>query len=393
MSLESAKHVTPKRIVVLVYIVRCPLGGMAWHYLQYAMGLKRLGHDVLVLEDSEDYGCCYDPARHLTDADPAYGLRFADSVFKKTGLGDQWVYHDAHKNQWYGPRADSAIQFCQSADLLINISGANPIRPWLESIPRRAFIDTDPVFEQVRQLTVQHRRERADQHNVFFSFGESIGTPHGQVPDDGHPWQPTRQPVVLDTWPVMPLPDTGALTTVMQWDSYPTREYGGQHYGMKAQSFEPYFDLPSLCPNATFEIALGSPEAPRDRLESCGWHLSDPLEATHDPWTYQDFIRRSLGEFSVAKHGYVAANTGWFSERSACYLASGRPVIVQETGFSEHLPTGEGLLTFSTPEQAADCISRVLSDRTGHAAAARQIAESSFDSDTVLTQLLKDMDE
>lgn len=392
MPSDLAKSRKPKRIVVLVYLVRFPLGGMAWHYLQYAMGLKKLGHDVLIVEDSEDYPCCYDPSRHVTDTDPTYGLAFAQRVFDRTGLGDQWAYHDAHENQWHGPHATDAIEFCESADLIINISGANPIRPWLQAAPQRVLIDTDPVFEQVRQLTVPGRHERASQHNAFFSFGENVGTRDWAVPADGWPWRRTRQPIVLDAWPVTQLPESAAFTTVMQWDSYPAREYDGKFYGLKAQSFEPYFDLPVRCKGTTLELALGSPEAPRDRLLAHGWKLSDPLVATEDPWTYQSFIQRSLGEFSVAKHGYVTANTGWFSERSACYLASGRPVVVQDTGFSNHLPTGRGLLGFTTPDEAADCIQSVLSDPEGHAKAARAVAESHFDSDAVLSRLLIDLE-
>lgn len=392
MSSELAKSFRPKRIVVLVYLVRCPLGGMAWHYLQYAMGLMRLGHDVLVLEDSEDYPCCYDPSRHTTDTVPAYGLDFAKRVLDRTGLGDRWAYHDAHTNTWHGPRNADAVDFCKDADLMLNISGANPVRPWLRGIPVRAFIDTDPVFEQVRQLTVPHRHERAAQHNAFLSFGECVGKPGWAVPDDGWPWRPTRQPIVLDAWPVTPVPTSAAFTTVMQWDSYPAREYGGKHYGLKAQSFGPYLGLPGRCAGAALDLALGSPEAPRDLLVEHGWRLSDPLAATLDPWAYQSFIQRSLGEFSVAKHGYVAAHTGWFSERTACYLASGRPAVVQDTGFSEHLPTGKGLFAFTTPDEAADAIGRVMSDPPGNAEAAREIAVQHFSSDVVLTSLLNDLE-
>lgn len=390
MPSDSVQPDRPLRIAVLVYIVRFPLGGMAWHYLQYTMGLKRLGHEVLVLEDSEDYPCCYDPSRHVTGTDPAYGLGFAKKIFDCTGLGVDWAYHDAHTNQWHGPRGADAVEFCKSADLMLNISGANPVRPWLETIPKRVLIDTDPVFEQVRQLTVPHRHERAAMHNTFFTFGECVGTPGWAVPDDGWPWRRTRQPVVLDAWPVTPPPppESGAFTTVMQWDSYPARAYDGKQYGLKAQSFDPYFDLPGRCGDATLELALGSPDAPRERLQRCGWLLSDPLAATLDPWSYQAFIQRSLGEFSVAKHGYVTAHTGWFSERTACYLASGRPAVVQDTGFSEHLPTGRGLLTFTNPDEAVAAIRAVTMDPVAHGMAAREVAEQCFGSGAVLKELI-----
>lgn len=389
----SNKQSAPRRVVVLVYIVRFPLGGMAWHYLQYAMGLKRLGHEVLMLEDSEDYPCCYDPSRHVTDTDPAYGLAFAKNTLDRTGLADDWAYHDAHTGRWHGPRRTDATAFCRSADLLINISGANPVRPWLEQVPRRVLIDTDPVFEQVRQLTVPHRRERAAMHNAFFTFGECVGTPGWAVPDDGWPWRPTRQPVVLDAWPVTPVKASAPLTTVMQWDSYPAREYNGKHYGLKAQSFDPYLTLPGRCADTTLELALGSPDAPRQRLLENGWRLSDPIAATLDPWSYQSFIQGSLGEFSVAKHGYVAGHTGWFSERTACYLASGRPAVVQDTGFSGHLPTGKGLFAFKSPDEAAVAIEAIRSDPQGHAVEARRIAETEFNAQHVLTRLLNHLDE
>src|SRR5262249_31602723 len=149
--------------------------------------------------------------------------------------------------------------------------------------------------------------------------------------------------VVLDAWPVTPVPRSGRFTTVLQWDSYPTLEHDGRRFGMKSESFEPFFELPThTC--ASLELALGSAVAPRAELEAAGWRLRSPLGPTATPWSYRCYIRRSLAEFSVAKHGYVAAWTGWFSERSANYLASGRPVVCQDTGFSEILPTGEGLL-------------------------------------------------
>ncbi|MHC4516780.1 MAG: glycosyltransferase [Planctomycetota bacterium] len=375
------------RILVLGYVVRRPLGGGTWPTLQYALGLLRLGHDVWFLEDSEDYGCCYDPSRHITDEDPTYGLAYAKGVFERTGLGDRWAYYDAHQNTWHGPAGNRVPDIAAAADLLLNVSGINPIRPWLEQVPHRAYIDIDPAFEQVRQLTDQHRRERALQHSVFFTDGENIPTGKAEVPDDGIGWQTIRQPVVMDAWPVTPADPKARFTTVMLWDSYEPREHEGYRFGMKSESFGPYLDLPQRT-GPIFELALGSPNAPRSMLRDKGWSIADPLEITKDPWTYQRYIQQSKGEFTVAKHGYVVSNCGWFSERSAHYLASGRPVITQETGFSEWLPTGAGLFSFSSPEGVITALEELDRDYSYHCREARALAEQYFDSDKVLSRLV-----
>lgn len=376
------------RVVVLGYIVRCPLGGMAWHHLQYVLGLHRLGHDVWFVEDSDDVPwSCYDPARGVTDADPAYGLAFAKSAFDRVGLGDRWAYYDAHTSRWLGPAAGGILGECQSADLVLNVSGANPLRPWLMTPPVRAYIDTDPAFTQIRNLTDPCRRERTSRHTVFFSFGEGIAAGTSSVPDDGVRWQPTRQPVVPDAWEVRPGPPGGRFTTVMQWDSYPSREFGGRRFGMKSASFAEYLDLPRRL-GPVLELAVGGASTPHRELREHGWHVRPWLPPSRDPWTYQRYIRRSKGEFSVAKHAYVTSRSGWFSERSANYLASGRPVVVQDTGFSGILPTGAGLLAFTSLDEAAEALEEVSARYAAHQRAAREVAAEHFDAGKVLRSLL-----
>ena len=162
------------RILVLGYVVRRPLGGGVWPTMQYVLGLMRLGHDALFLEDSEDYGTCYDPTRHVTDEDPTYGLQFATEVFERHGLAERWAYYDAHKDEWHGSCSARIDELCSTADLVINASAFNPIRPWLEQVPHRAYIDFDPAFEQVRQLTDRDRRERASKHSIAPAFLASL---------------------------------------------------------------------------------------------------------------------------------------------------------------------------------------------------------------------------
>lgn len=373
------------RIVVLGYIVRGPLGGLCWHHAQYAMGLQDLGHEVCFLEDSgTSQYCCFHPLRGVTEADPSYGLGFAADLFKPLAI--DWAYYDRHRGQWHGPASPRALELCRSADVVINLSLANPLDHGLEETPVRIAVDTDPLFTQVRNLTDPARRALTASHNRFFTFGENL--PHPGSPDDGFAWRPTRQPVVLRLWPVREAPERAPFTTVMQWDSYPPREWEGVTYGQKSHSFQEFFDLPRHCPEA-LELVLGSPSAPRDRLQSAGWKLRNPNQAALTPAAFQDYLRASKAEFTVAKHGYVAGRSGWFSERSANYLASGRPVVTQDTGFSTWVPVGAGVISFRDCGQALAAIEEVAGNLRKHSRAARELASAYFDSMAVLSRMLE----
>ena len=375
------------RVLVLGYMVRGPLGGVAWHHLQYVLGLRELGHEVYFFEDSDDFESCYDPVQGETIADPSFGIEFARSAFARVGLSECWAYYDAHTQTWLGPCARRALELCRTADVCLNVSGVNPLRDWLLEVPVRVLIDTDPAFTQIRHLSDAAAMKAALRHNAFFSFGENIGAADCSIPDDGLTWQATRQPVALDAWPVTRGPRDGTFSTIMQWESYPERRYDGRVYGMKSLSFPPYFDLPRRL-EARFEIALGSDCAPRDRLREFGWIVGDPYEASRDPWVYQRFIQRSKAEFSVAKQGYVATACGWFSDRSASYLASGRPVVTQETGFSRWLKAEGGVVAFRSPDEAIAAIEDVCQDYERHCRCAREVVEEFFDARLVLPSLL-----
>ena len=377
-------------IVVLGYIVRGPLGGLVWHHLQYVLGLKLMGHNVLFVEDSDDYDSCFNPLTCTTTQDPSYGLEFTRQTFNSAGIGDCWAYHDAHKNQWHGPQASAAVKFCRSADLLLNLSAVNPLRSWFDNIPTRALIDTDPVFTQIKHVKDAEVLDRAEQHTHFLSFGENIGKTMCTVPSDGLPWQPTRQPVVISCWANNTQPAGDSFTTIMQWDSYPSAELNGIQYGLKSASFDPYVDLPNRT-GSKLELALGSANAPRQRLKQNGWILKDPLEVTKTASSYQHYIQQSKAEFAISKHGYVNTHSGWFSERSANYLASGRPVIVQSTGFTQWLETGNGVLTFKSPDEAIEAIETVELTYEAQSDAARDIAFKYFDHKTILKQLLESL--
>jgi hypothetical protein len=376
-------------IVVLGYIIRGPVGGMAWSDLHYFMGLTALGHQVYFIEDSGDSPwCCYDPSRNTTDTDPSYGLQFAKDIFAKIGLPDRWAYYDAHASRWTGPCADRVHHIFASADLMLDLGGVNALRPWLLDIPIRVLIDKDPLFTQIGHINDPKKIEQAAQHTGFFSLGENFGRAGCTIPADGLPWQPTRHPIFLDYWPALPSHPKGMLTTVMLWDSYRSVEYQGVHYGMKSDSFQAFLELPASV-GPIFELAAGGPSAPRDLLASKQWRTQDPLEVACDPWLYRQYIERSKAEFTVAKRGYVVSWSGWFSERSAAYLASGRPVVTQETGFSEWLEAGIGVIPFTSLPEAVAAIEDLDCRYEDHCERAREIAVDYFDSRKILPRLIE----
>jgi hypothetical protein len=273
---------------------------------------------------------------------------------------------------------------------LLNLSGINPVRPWMERVPIRIFVDTDPVFTQIRQAQDPAARARAERHNRFLTFGEGLIEAPGDVPMDHFPWRATRQPICLPCWEAHPASAGRPWTTVMQWESYPAVEHDARRYGMKSESFWAIEGLPPLV-RPRLQLALGGSAAPRRRLRGKGWSVVNPVRVTTTPARYHSYLAASRGELTVAKHGYVVSQSGWFSERSANYLASGKPVVTQETGFSKFIPTGEGLFAFSTMEEAVGAIEAVESDYERHCRAAREIAEEYFDARKVLAKLLDDV--
>ena len=259
--------------------------------------------------------------RNVTDADPTYGLAFAARTFEKVGLGDRWVYYDAHTERWLGPCCDRVPDLCRSADLLLNLGNSNPMRPWYLQIPARALVDTDPAFTQIRNLTDPALRARALQHTVFFSFGENIAAGSSTTPGDGLCWQATRQPVVLDAWPVTPGPVHARFSTVMQWDSYAVQQYQGRRYGMKSESFQGYWELPARA-GPIFELALGSGNAPfknfnttKDAIASItklmGSHTAKGGFYYHHSLKPQSSFANNNGQISFANDAANPFDTGY----------------------------------------------------------------------------------
>lgn len=373
----------PLKILCSGFLVRYPVGGFSWHHLQYLVGFQRLGHEVLYVEDSGWQNSCYDPSLNQMTGDSSYGRQYLSELLRPHGLENHWCYL-GENGLSHGRSRTELAQFCNECDVYFNLSNINCI-PETQDCRRRVLVDTDPVFTQIKAHGLGGAF--SDYHRLF-TYGENVNQDGCTMPTGVARWFPTRQPVVLDLWLAGPGLSAAPYTTVMNWSAYGEHEYNGRIYGQKDREFEPYFDLP-LRTGERLELAINAPQGVRERLLAGGWRVSDPLRVARTPVDYQAYLRLSRGEFSVAKHAYVMTRSGWFSDRSTGYLASGRPVILQDTGFSEVLPTGKGLLAFRTPQEAVDALCRVSADFEEHCSAARAIAEQYFDAKRVLTDLLE----
>jgi hypothetical protein len=376
------------RIIVTGLIGQYPLGGVTWDYIQYALGLKLMGHDVYYFEDTGQWP--FNPVEGGIAKDCAFNVEYLRSVMDRFGLRDRWVYHFPWGSQWFGLTEKKRQEVMCSADMLINVSGALAYPERYRRIPRLVYIDSDPVFTQVKLAKRQNDfRRMVEVHDVHFSFGEHFSD---AVPATGLQWRPTRQPIVLSEW--RPAKTTGkAFTTVMNWTSYKPLEFNGRTYAQKDVEFDRFIDLPGMVPGTTLEIAVNTGKTrrtPRGLLVQKGWHVVHPDNVCPDIDSYRGYIKSSMAEWSVAKNGYVVGQSGWFSCRSACYLAAGKPVVVQETGFSKVLPTGDGIVSFRDVNGAVEGIRDVENCYGRHSSAARAIAEEYFDSDRVLGRLIED---
>ncbi len=356
-------------------------GGATWAALQYVAGLTRLGHEVVLIE----------PLRPSAAADlRAEGSETLSYFHSLPFLEQRSALLVPGTTLTAGLPYAELVRFAAEADLLINISGMLRDERLLEPIPVRAFLDLDPGFNQVWHETGNDMG--LDLHTHFLTVGQSLGREGCSIPDCGKSWIPTLPPVALDHWPAELSPSRhDAFTSVGHWRSYGSIEHGGVHYGQRAHSMRGLIDLPRRT-DSRFQLALGihsDEKADLEALRSSEWELLDPYEVAGDPRAYAEFVRGSKAELSIAKSGYVASRSGWFSDRSACYLASGRPVVAQETGFADFLPTGEGLLAFATTAEAADAVAAVVADLPRHSAGARALAEEHLDSNKVLPRLLE----
>lgn len=364
-------------------------GGHTWVFLQYLLGFKQLGWNVLFLDQLEPEMCVDDKGQPC-DLDQSVNLRYLLKVMGRFGLSDSFALLYNHGERFIGLSRTQVVERVRHSAFLLNVMGFLSDEEILSCAPKRVFLDIDPGFGQMWRALGLH--DPFQGHDAFVTIGENIGQPGCNIPTCGLDWITTRQPVVLDYWPSQPNFNNGPpFTSIASWrGALGPLEYEGRTYGLRVHEFRKFASLPRVSQHA-FQLALDiHPVEVNDLalLTENGWLLIDPRVAAADPWSYQTYIQNSKAEFTVAKNMYVQTGSGWFSDRSACYLASGKPVLAQDTGIRDLYPTGEGLLAFTTMDEAVSAADEISGDYARHSHASRKIAESHFDSDKVLGRLL-----
>src|SRR6266545_2644432 len=351
--------------------------GSTWVRLQYTLGLQRLGVESFWVDRLGPI----DPLKHPHSLD--YLMERFDRTAREFGFQDRYCVAYNCGERHFGMTAQQLERLCGESELLINISGHLPPESPLMRIPRRAYVDVDPGFTQIWAHQGDLGLER---HTVFFTIGQNVGRPGFKIPTRGIDWQPTLPPVDLDAWPPHIDEKFERFCTVADWRGSQNAIFEEEYYGTKREEFVRFLSVPVKA-NQRIELALCMGQHDFEDLglrDGHNWRIRDPYLYVGDPRSYREFVQNSRAEFSVAKRGYVKSNSGWVSDRTACYLASGKPALVQSTGFEWRLPTGRGLLTFRTVEEAVAGIESINRDYLSHCHAARRIAEEYFNSDIVL---------
>jgi hypothetical protein len=376
------------RIAVGSYLVPYPVGGYLSWVLQWLLGFHRLGHQVFYAEKSwnDQY---FDPVTFAYTPDPSHGLGALASMMERFGLGDRWSFVDA-RGEHYGVGHDATLETLSTADLFVDMGAHGQWEEETATAAVRVLVDGEPGFNQMRMEQRIAAGERLPEYDAYYTVGLNVGAPDSKVPTVGRAWRPVLDPVATELFPVTPPPAGAPFTTMMSWQAQPPIRYRGATYGQKDVEFERFLDLPRKTSHP-LEVAVGGSRVPRERLEQAGWvvHESHRLSRTLDDfWSY---IRRSVGEWSVCRNVYVATRSGFFSDRSAAYLASARPVVLQDTGWSSYLPTGRGLFAFDRVEQAAAGLDAIQSDPERHSTWARELAVEHLDTRVVLARFLADL--
>ena len=390
----------PKLCLIILGIAgRTPVAGVAWQVLHYLEGLRRLGHEVYYVEDTQAWP--YNPETATEDCN--YTIKYLGRIMSWCGMADHWAYCDvSQQGRVYGLSETQLRGIYEKADVLINLTGSTPLRGSHLKIPVRVYMETDPGVPQIeiaqgRDFTINLLRD----HTHHFTFAENFGRPGCMLPVGPFKYYTTRQPVVLDWWQPDHSPDASnngsgsaasAFTTITNWKQSNSITWNGETYTWtKDQQFLKFIHLPEKS-RQEFELALACDEpSVIDLLRSRHWRTIDARPLTSDLFPYRDYIDGSRGEFTVSKDQYVRLGTGWFSDRSACYLAAGRPVVTQDTGFGTILPTGEGLFPFNTMDEILDALERINSQYARQRQTAHAIAEEFFKAETVMSKFIDDL--
>jgi hypothetical protein len=385
----TAERPRKGKVIVFGILFWYPLAGVTYQFLHYLIGLRRLGYDPWYVEDSGRW--VYDPRINDLSPDASGNVAAVTPVLAAHGFGDRWAFRGHYPGgRCYGLSEEQLLRLYKEADAFLNVTGAQEIREEHLACPRRIYVESDPFASQVKVAAGDAATiATLEAHTAHFSFGENLGSPDCDVPVERFRWLPTRQPVVPELWAG---PEKGgeAYTTITTWRNKgkDVRYRGDTYYWTKDREFLKVIDLPGRR-GVPFELAVRVEDDARELLVGHGWRLTDSIGVSTSVESYQSYIQGSRGEFTVARDQYVRPNTGWFSDRSACYLAAGRPVITQETGFSKFVPTGKGLFGFRTTEDVLAAVDAIESDYAGNCRAAREIGAEYFGADRVVGRLME----
>jgi hypothetical protein len=370
-----------------------PIAGVIWQHIHYIVGLQRLGHDIYYVEDSARLP--YNPETFEVNNEFDYAAKLLTRLAREFDFKNRWAFCARYLkgNPTAGLTLKKIRQLYREADAVLNICGAQELNDDLLKSDRLIYIESDPAVEQIK--IDKRKRSTSDylrHHDALFTFGENVGTKSFPVPTHGFKWHATRQPVVIDLWKTnRPPPRAAVFTSVANWSTSGIKDitWRGQKYlWSKSREFIRFVAAPKKS-GETFELATNIKDRrTQKKFERNGWRFHSPLQLSVDYWLYRDYIQRSKGEFTVAKDQYVRLNTGWFSDRSACYLAAGRPVIIQETGFTKNYGGEIGLLAFRSLGEIAEAVKTINADYAKHSRAAQDIAREIFEAKRVLKSLL-----
>jgi hypothetical protein len=378
-------------VVVLGMMGRTPFAGVAWQVLHYLEGFRRAGCDVFYVEDTGAWP--YDPEHNTVTDDPGYTVRYLHDLLRRVGMDGRWAYVAPNRTV-HGTSSTSLARAVAAADVIVNLTGATVLREEHLQVPIRVYLETDPVAPQIEVAQrTPFTVELLAGHTHHLTFGENLGGADCGVPVDGFDYRPTRQPVVLDWWRPNGAKLGPSFTTVASWRQVGRDvEWRGETYfWSKDREFLKMLELPRrVAPRIELALACDD-DSVLELLRDHGWSVRDALEFSLSPDPYRAYIVGSRAEFTVAKDQNVRLRSGWFSDRSACYLAAGRPVVTQTTGFENVLPTGEGLFAFETVDDAAAAIEEIEANYERHSAAATELAREYFDARRVVPALLREV--
>lgn len=372
------------RVVVGAYVVRFPMGGYLALVAPWLEGFRRLGHDVHLVEKAGWRNACYDARTRTMGDDPSYGVQVLRRFLGPFGLAERWAFVDAD-GRYHGAGEAEVGGWFRAADLFVDLGTHGT---WTEEAAgcTSVLVDGEPGYRQIAWQLALERGEAIPHYDHHYTVGANVGTPRAAAPTADRSWRHVPYPVLLDLFPVRPAPRDAPFTTVMSWTVHDELEWEGRRYGQKDVEFARFEHLPQLT-EQPLEVAVAG-KAPRLRLREAGWSVRDGHEVTMSFEGYRAYIAASSGEFSVAKNVFVATRSGWFGDRSAAYLASGRPVVLVDTGFGDFLPTGEGLFAVRDADEAAEAIAEVRTDWARHSRAARAVAAEHLEAEAVLRRFL-----